>query len=353
MKTTKIRPEFFLGTVGAQGFHGFFNRLQPEEKLTLYLLKTGPGCGKSTLMRTLAQKETEPAELIHCSSDPKSLDGVLLRGCAVLDATAPHTMEPRCPMLTEHVVSMYDSLDSKILMEKRDIIEAMTAEGKQFHAHAAVSLRAASHLLEDNRNTVSAFMDREKIDRYADRLIRHWLAPKFKTGLARMRFLSAVTPDGFVCFKNTVPTLADTILVFHDEYGACSQYLMELVKTAALKNGYEFYCCPCPLGNGNAEHLIFPELRLALLTSNRWHTFDFEGQKNIHCIRFENKDLVRCNKNKLCFNQKAATALMVQASHLQQEARKCHDQLEEVYHSAVDFSLVNAAAERLEKALRL
>ncbi len=353
MKKTEIRPEFFLGAVGPQGFHGFFDRLQPKEQLTLYLLKTGPGCGKSTLMRRLAQKETGPAELIHCSSDPKSLDGVILRGCAVLDATPPHTLEPRCPMLTEYVVSLYDSLDPKILKEHRDTIEAMTAAGKQLHARAAVCLKAAADLLADNRRTAEAFMDRPKIEHYANRLVQHWLSSKAGKGLARMRFLSAVTPDGLVCFKNTVPTLADTILVFHDDYGACSQYLMELVKQAALEKGHHFYCCPCPLGNGQTEHLIFPELRLALLTSNRWHSFDFEGQKNIHCTRFENTELLRRHKKKLRFNEKSAGELMEQASHLQQEARKCHDRLEDSYHAAVNFDLVNAAAERLEKDLGL
>ena len=56
----------------------------------------GPnGCGKSTLLRRIAahlEEQGETVELIHCSSDPDSLDGVICgaRKFSVVDATPPH-----------------------------------------------------------------------------------------------------------------------------------------------------------------------------------------------------------------------------------------------------------------------
>ena len=88
--------DFYLGAVGPNGFHGYFDRLGQEEGIQLYLIKSGPGCGKSTMMRGIAQAATLPVERIHCSSDPDSLDGVILPKpfAAVLDATAPQEIVP-------------------------------------------------------------------------------------------------------------------------------------------------------------------------------------------------------------------------------------------------------------------
>ena len=53
------------------------------------------GCGKSTLLRRIAahlEEQGETVELIHCSSDPDSLDGVICgaRKFSVVDSTPPH-----------------------------------------------------------------------------------------------------------------------------------------------------------------------------------------------------------------------------------------------------------------------
>ncbi len=88
--------EFFLGCNTPQGFVGRLEQLTSPSKLDmLYLLKGGAGSGKSTIMKKIAQKAVElgeDIELIRCSSDFNSLDGVILpkRKTAVFDGTLPH-----------------------------------------------------------------------------------------------------------------------------------------------------------------------------------------------------------------------------------------------------------------------
>ena len=72
--------DFFLGTTTPAGFKGYFEPLRREPGMQMYLIKSGPGCGKSTLMKRLAVKaeqKGEPIQRIHCASDPDSLDGVM------------------------------------------------------------------------------------------------------------------------------------------------------------------------------------------------------------------------------------------------------------------------------------
>lgn len=87
---------YFLGANSPTGFYSLYDHLLPcEGARCIYIIKGGPGCGKSTLMRRVAQAAQaagEPVEYILCSGDPGSLDAVLLprQQVALVDGTAPH-----------------------------------------------------------------------------------------------------------------------------------------------------------------------------------------------------------------------------------------------------------------------
>ena len=90
--------QYFLGANAPTGFYSLYDHLlSPEEARAIYILKGGPGCGKSTLMRKIgawAEKSELETEYIICSGDPDSLDAVLLPqlGVAIVDGTAPHVV---------------------------------------------------------------------------------------------------------------------------------------------------------------------------------------------------------------------------------------------------------------------
>ena len=131
--------DFFLGATTPAGFKGYFAPLRREPGMQLVLLKSGPGCGKSTLMKELARRADGPAQRIHCSSDPDSLDGVYFekQNAMVLDATAPHAMDPACPGAGEQVVSLYDTLDAPLLQSREEEIRALFARCSRLQAQAA------------------------------------------------------------------------------------------------------------------------------------------------------------------------------------------------------------------------
>ena len=105
MKTIQSRsPDFFLGATTPAGFKGYFEPLRREPGMQMLLIKSGPGCGKSTLMKHLAQaaeQQGQRIEKIHCASDPDSLDGVIFldQKRAIIDATAPHVVSRTRPGL--------------------------------------------------------------------------------------------------------------------------------------------------------------------------------------------------------------------------------------------------------------
>ena len=49
--------QYFLGANSPQGFYSLYSELiDPETAKTVYILKGGPGCGKSTLMKQVAAR---------------------------------------------------------------------------------------------------------------------------------------------------------------------------------------------------------------------------------------------------------------------------------------------------------
>ena len=87
---------WFLGANTAEGFSSRFDQLHPGSRVRkCVIIKGGPGCGKSTFMKKLRRTAVElgaDTESYLCSSDPASLDGLLIPalGLAFVDGTAPH-----------------------------------------------------------------------------------------------------------------------------------------------------------------------------------------------------------------------------------------------------------------------
>jgi len=98
MNSDKNKLHFFLGANTPQGFVSRFDQLSDEDGgWREYVIKGGPGSGKSTMMKKLAKayEDSSPnMEIIHCSSDVDSLDAVILpeRKFSIADGTPPHAV---------------------------------------------------------------------------------------------------------------------------------------------------------------------------------------------------------------------------------------------------------------------
>ena len=92
----------FLAANTAEGFYSLFDEMTERTDHDVYLIKGGPGTGKSSMMKkvvTAATAKGMETEAFRCSSDPDSLDGVWIKDnkLILLDATPPHSKDPRYP----------------------------------------------------------------------------------------------------------------------------------------------------------------------------------------------------------------------------------------------------------------
>ena len=348
--------DFFLGTTTPAGFHGYFQELGQEPGMQLYLIKSGPGCGKSTMMKQLARLSSGPVQRIHCSSDPDSLDGVVFcdRKAAIVDATAPHTMEPLAPGADEVVVSLYHTLSVEALHSHREEIQALFARNASLRSRAARYIASAGSLLLDSRRAEACSTDFEKARRYVKRLSARLLPRKGGAGSEQIRLLSAITPQGPIFYTDTIRSLADRYIVFRDEYGAASRFLMEQIHAEALARGYDIITCPCALHpEDKIDHILIPSLRLAFITDNSWHPAALPGQQAVRCTRFLDRSNLSGFRARLRFNSRAAQELIQQATALMASAKSCHDELESYYRASVDFDTVEQITRDCARVLGL
>ena len=346
--------DFMLGSLAPGGFVGYFDHiLAVKNGWRTMLIKAGPGSGKSTLMRTIAENLTqsgETVELIHCSSDPDSLDGVICKAkkFCMFDATAPHTLEPQYPIASEDIVSLYEFFSRDALRAAQSEIVELFTRCSSLQERAMRYVTASSSLFSDNLKISASAFNKEKAKKFAEHLADKYIPQDGLGGEESLRLLSANTAKGIICYDQSVTKQAKTIIVLNDDFGAASKLMMRMLHNIALERGHDTTTCYCSLSPWDKiEHIIMPELSLAFVTSNNAHTIHPEGARVIHCKRFYDKDVLHANKARLKFNNKAARALLDQASALQTEAKKFHDKLEAHYIAAADFSKLDKVCENI------
>lgn len=358
--------QFFLGANTPLGFYSLFDQLEdPTQPWHSFLIKGGPGCGKSSFLRRAAA-ELGPSdshmELIPCSSDPDSLDAVLLpqRHLSLMDATAPHAREADLPGLRHSILAFGDYLQPKKLLPKAKEIEELHALSPRLYGLALSYLRAAAAFLENSRAIASWAVDEEKVLGYAKRFAAKHFRPQEGPGVEQRRFLSAICCKGLVTLEETPAQLCRKLYLIEDDCGAVAPLLLEALRRHALAAGHRVIVCPCPMDpQGKAEHLLIPSAGVGFLSANHFHPMEEAAAKaaacrRIHARRFQDQEWLREKRGRFAHNRRAATQLLEQAVELLQQLKEVHDRLESAYSAAMDFPRLNAALpqilQRVEEA---
>ncbi len=340
---------FFLGASNARKYVSYFpDSYVPTEFGKYFILKGGPGTGKSTFMKKTAaeiEKEGFTVHRVFCSSDPSSLDAVLFPelNAGIFDGTSPHVMDPVLPGICEEIINLGTCWDSCVLRKNKDSLARLSLYNSQLHKKAADYLYVASRFDKENLNAAARALDGEKLNRYITRLCTREIGKteNRERGKLNKRFLSAVTPEGIKVHYDTVVSLADRIIVIVDDFSCVAQLIVESVELYALKNGLDVISCYCPLfPEEKIEHIFIPKLSLCIFSSNHYHPAPKEFGRQIHDIRFLDNKNLSLKKEYIDFNRKAKSELIDEAVKKLKTAKLIHDEMESYYISAVDFDKV-------------
>ena len=122
----------YIAANSFKGFFSYFDELIRDTSLeSVYLIKGGPGCGKSTLMKKIANEFDNKGytiEKIYCSSDPDSLDGVKINELnkVIIDATPPHSFDMKYPGIIDNIIDISQFWNTENLKKQKALCHFQT-----------------------------------------------------------------------------------------------------------------------------------------------------------------------------------------------------------------------------------
>lgn len=342
---------FFLGANSGCGFQSLFEPFcQKEHHNDLLVLKGGPGCGKSTMMKRIGEEmeaRGEQVEYLHCSGDPRSLDGVRIpRKCvAVVDGTAPHVIEPRYPAAVDRYVDLGRFYDISALKFRREEV-VQHSESCSRAYRAAYRILSAARSLEENASALALqALDREKLRRRAEGIAAREIKGKGNGEEDRFRFLGSLTCEGSVWRFDSVESVCPRVYHLHDSWGSSAE-MLRFIHAAARERMYGCILCPDPEQKDRLQHLLIPELGVAFVTTRSDMECPCTAYRRIHLDAMLERDHLRRWKGRLKFMRNMITSLRGEGVGLLKEAKAAHDALEAVYRPYVDFSSADELIEQ-------
>ncbi|ABS20696.1 PRK06851 family protein [Bacillus cytotoxicus] len=350
---------YYAGGNTARGFHNLF-----DECLTgldrLFILKGGPGTGKSSLMKSIGREWNEKGydiELLHCSSDNKSIDGVIIPKLKVgiVDGTAPHVIEPKMPGVVEEYVNLGTAWDAEELKKHKKEIARYISEASGAFQSAYSCFQEALEIHDVWEEIYIDNIDFEKANELTDQLIQKLFAHHTgEKAVVKHRFLGAATPKGAVDF---VPNLTEDIphrYFIKGRPGSGKSTMLKKIAAAAEEKRFEVEVYHCGFDPNSLDMIIVRELGFAIFDSTAPHEYfpSREGDEVIDMYELiitpgtDEKYAKEIREVSIRYKSKMNEAI----SFLAKE-KAVRDKLERIYIKAMDFSKVDAYKDEIQREI--
>ena len=345
--------EYFAGVMGAEGFVSRFrNWFDPRDLKRVFYLKGGPGTGKSTLLKGLAAHARRlglDCLTFRCSSDPHSLDGVLVPkvGFGAVDATPPHSLECTLPGAVDELVDLGRCWDGALLRPLREEIAQLQARKAACYANARKYLATLRLVRLDGDGLVEEAFLTEKMAAAAQRTAVKWLPLQKGEGRVRPCFSAALTPQGPVELIQRALPPSTAVIQVADKRGTGFRFLQALVREGVRRgqDGVLFYDPLFP--EERPAHLWFPRARVAFVSA----PWEGEVAATVNMERFIRREGLAPHRARLAFDRRAEGEFTRGAVQELAAAHALHGELERLYVPAMDFQAVAEEGRLLEKIL--
>lgn len=331
---------YFAAANSGKGFYSAYRQCFDAARVKrVYAVKGGPGTGKSRFLRDVAEyagKRGWKGEYVYCSSDPDSLDGVILscgEDCvALMDATAPHVYEPTRPGIREELVNLGAFWDRRSLERHAGEIEALNAQKSDAYRRAYRYLAGMEGMLQNRDALVKPHLRREAIRTCAEKLMRG-IEPEaeYSVQYALMRSVGMRGEVGF----DTYFAQAERIVLIEDCHGS-AQYLMHDLGQLALERRLRIRLSHDPISPDrlDAIHLCGSGVTFAVCSPELCE-YPF---KCVHMRRFVDVTGLRAVRGELLLAERMSRAMLDGAVESLAAVRDVHFRIEALYIDAMDFA---------------
>ena len=340
-----MEEKYFAASNSKNGFFSYYSdAFGCAERV--YIIKGGPGTGKSYFMRQVANAAEGTGHsvvYIYCSSDPESLDGILIdRRIALLDGTAPHTVDAVLPVVRDEIIDLASFLSRSALEGNFSKINELSKSKSLCYARAYDALGAAGKLSAAAEKLVSPYVLKEKLLAAAARYLKPILqSNEYKaTNLAQ----KAIGMRGFSEFS----TLEDKAVIsfsIRDRYGISPIFLNALIAEAERKK----------LPSCISHDPVIPENPDALLLCGEllFTASPIDGARIVNTERFVDKAKISSIKKEYKALVTAKESVQKCAMLALSDAARCHFELEKIYTAAINFTEKEKFTKQFIKSLML
>ncbi len=331
-----METAFFLASNSGRGFYSLYESF-PGDGNFLHIIKGGPGTGKSGFMRAIAKAARErgmDTELIYCSGDPDSLDGLYIPAIkqAWVDGTAPHVREPDVFGADSDYVNLGRFFKGPLSSAAAERAKELTVRYRGLYASVysflAAEAAVAGAFETEPLDSDELLQVEEIISDILDGELRH----RKKGKPAQLhRFISAISCKGKIVLDNSVIKLCKQYYRFDDPLHA--HQLLSLAARLASEKGAMTILCPEPLRPERLEAVLLPELGICFAAAQP------EGEKPGVIIKFGRERKPRDGKE---YENPIKKQLRAEATGLLSQAKALHDELEAVYKPHMDFKALDS-----------
>lgn len=348
---------YYAGGNTARGFHSLYDSAF-EGLDRLFILKGGPGTGKSTLIKKISSEMVGKGfnvELYHCSSDNDSLDGIIIPQLKVgiVDGTAPHIIEPKAPGAVDVYINLGEAWDEEHLTEYREEIERLSGEISDSFDKAYSTFAEALKIHDEWEKIYIENMDFAAADQVTEEVIGLFVGERklAKASAVKHRFFGAATPKGAVDF---IPNLTEDIekrYFIKGRPGSGKSTLLKKLVKAAEERGFDVEVYHCGFDPHSLDMVIIPERSMAIFDSTAPHEY-FPDRESDEIVDMYARTIKPGTDEKHASElerivsryeakMKEATSYLAKAKHL-------HDELEKIYVPAMDFDKVEAIRQEIQ-----
>ncbi|RIW29093.1 hypothetical protein D3H55_19775 [Bacillus salacetis] len=355
----KVR-NYYAGGNTARGFHSLYaSNLHGLDRL--FILKGGPGTGKSSLMKSIGSYwsgEGWDIEYLHCSSDNESIDGLIIPALSVgiVDGTAPHVIEPNLPGVVEEYINLGSAWDSNMLRSHKEEIAALTGEISSAFQAAYSTFAQALKIHDDWEKIYIENMSFEKCDALTAELMETFFSHIYlnKKGEVRHRFLGAATPKGPRDFIGNLTEDLPKRYFIKGRPGTGKSTMLKKLAQAAEDRGLDVEIYHCGFDPNSLDMVIVRELGFAIFDSTAPHEY-FPERSGDEIIDVYERAVTPGTDEKYAYEIKEISknyaGKMKEATSCLARAKSLHDELEAYYISAMNFDIVGELKDKIQSEL--
>ncbi|MBM4761622.1 PRK06851 family protein [Bacillus sp. B15-48] len=351
---------YFAGGNTARGFYSLYeSNLQGLSRV--FILKGGPGTGKSTLMKKIGKEWNDKGydvEYLHCSSDHESIDGVIFRslGVGIVDGTAPHVIEPTLPGVVEEYVNLGVAWNSDQLQAQKEEIELLSTDRSAAFKAAYETFAEALRVHDEWEKIYIENMDFNKANELTEDLLARLFEGKNLEKQADVyhRYLGAATPVGAVDFVPNITEGLSKRYFIKGRPGSGKSTMLKKIAAEAEVRGFDTEVYHCGFDPHSLDMIIVRELGFAIFDSTAPHEY-FPEKETDEIVDMYGTIIAQGTDEKYdaeiqdCSSRYRANMNKAIASLA--KAKSLHEELEAIYKGAMDYRKIDELTVALNKEI--